>query len=105
MRAVAKIDESGFYLEPVLIGDGAPLPTGHAEITPFEGLHWPRWDGSGWVEGRPEAEIVASKAVVNAVGPPLRCLLSSIARENSERLARRHQTSEGAAVQYHCTTL
>ncbi len=51
------------------------------------------------------AEQRYSKAVVNAVGPPLRCLLSSIAREDSERPTRRRQTSEGAAVQYHCTTL
>jgi hypothetical protein len=49
--------------------------------------------------------VLSTKAVVNAVGPPLRCLLSSIAREDSERPTRPRQTSGGAAVQYHCTTL
>jgi hypothetical protein len=35
---------------------------------------------------------------------PFRCLLSSIAREASERPTRRRQTREEAEVQYHCTT-
>jgi Dodecin len=45
------------------------------------------------------------RAVVSAVGPPLRCLSLSIARDDSESPSRRRQRSKGAAVQYHCITL
>jgi hypothetical protein len=38
-------------------------------------------------------------------GPHLQCLLSSIAREASERPSRRRQSRQGVEVQYHCTTL
>ena len=46
-----------------------------------------------------------SRAIVNEVGPFLRCLLSRIRWEALERSTRYRQTREGAEVQYHCTTL
>ena len=49
--------------------------------------------------------IPAYKAVVNEVGPPPRCLLSSIAREASACPTRPPQTWQVAEVQYHCTPL
>jgi hypothetical protein len=46
-----------------------------------------------------------SKAVINEVGPPLRCLLLSTAREAPEHPTRQRQiTREGAGVHYRCTT-
>jgi hypothetical protein len=52
-----------------------------------------------------EASQTPSRAVVNAVGPPSRCLFSSMVQEDSQRPTRRRQTGEGAVVQYHCTAL
>jgi hypothetical protein len=59
MRAVAKIDAQGFFIEDVLLEDGAPLPVGCVEDRPPEGLYFPKWTGSAWVEGKPESEILA----------------------------------------------
>jgi hypothetical protein len=61
MRAVTKIDAQGLYLEDVLLEDGEALPEGCIESRPPEGFHRPRWDGSGWVEGKPESEIVEAR--------------------------------------------
>ncbi len=42
----------------------------------------------------PPPRSCTSKAVVNEIGPPLRCLPSSIARDPSERPTHRRQTQE-----------
>jgi hypothetical protein len=61
MRVVAKIDEGGFFTEDVLIEDDAPVPSGCIDLWPPEGFHAPKWNGSQWVEGKPEAEIVEAR--------------------------------------------
>lgn len=61
MGPVAKIDTEGFYVEDVLVGDDQELPAGCVGERPPEGLHTPRWTGSGWTEGKPEAEIVEAR--------------------------------------------
>jgi hypothetical protein len=57
-RLVAKVDTQGYFLEDVLLEDGAPLPASCIESRPPAGFHSPRWAVSEWVEGKPEAEIV-----------------------------------------------
>ncbi len=59
MRAVSKLDGQGNFAEDVLLKEGAPLPVGCIESRPPEGFHSPRWTGSGWTEGKPQAEILA----------------------------------------------
>jgi hypothetical protein len=62
MRVVSKIDEQGFFVEDVLLADNAALPSSeHVESRPPQGFHRPKWDGTSWVEGKPEEEIVESK--------------------------------------------
>lgn len=58
MRLVAKIDERGSFLEDVLLEDSEETPEGCIEERPPEGLHAPKWVGSEWAEGKPQAEIV-----------------------------------------------
>jgi hypothetical protein len=59
MRVVSKIDEQGFFLEDVLLDNDAPLPSSeHVESRPPQGFHKPKWDGTSWVEGKPEGEIL-----------------------------------------------
>jgi hypothetical protein len=58
MRAVARIDASGFFVSDVLLEDGEALPVGCVEDRPAQGFYLPRWTGSEWVESRPEAEIL-----------------------------------------------
>jgi hypothetical protein len=61
MRVVAKIDAQGMYLEDLLLEDDQPLPAGTVATRPPEGFHTPKWDGSAWVEGKPEEEILEAK--------------------------------------------
>jgi hypothetical protein len=60
MRVVAKIDDQGLYVEDVLLEDNQPLPAGTVAQRPPEGFHAPKWNGSEWLEGKSEEEIVAS---------------------------------------------
>jgi hypothetical protein len=58
MRMVAKVDAQGHFLEDVLLEDGASLPAGCIESRPPEGFYSPKWTGSEWAEGKPQAEIL-----------------------------------------------
>jgi hypothetical protein len=58
MRVVAKVDAQGSFVSDVLLEDGAPLPPGCIESRPPEGFYSPKWTGSEWVEGKPQAEIL-----------------------------------------------
>ncbi len=60
MRVVSRLDANGLFAEDVLLEDGQDLPAGCVEERPPEGFHAPRWDGSGWIEAKPEAEILAA---------------------------------------------
>jgi hypothetical protein len=55
VRAVAKIDGNGLFLEDVLIEDSAPIPQGCVPSRPPEGFHRPKWTGSAWVVGKPQS--------------------------------------------------
>jgi hypothetical protein len=61
MRVVSKTDLEGYFVEDVLLEDGAPLPASTVASRPPEGFHRPRWNGEpaggAWVEGKPAAEI------------------------------------------------
>ena len=61
MRIVARVDESGLFVEDVLVEDNAALPAGCVEARPPAGFHLPRWTGSTWTEGKPAAEILAAE--------------------------------------------
>ena len=61
MRVVARVDAAGRFVEDVLLEDGEALPEGCVETRPQDGFHVPRWTGSAWAEGKPDAEILASQ--------------------------------------------
>ena len=58
MRVVSRIGIGGFFVEDVLLEDGAPAPPDTVETRPPEGFYRPMWTGSAWAEGKPAAEIV-----------------------------------------------
>ena len=58
MRAVSKLDGQGNFAGDVLLGVDDPLPAGCIESRPPEGFHSPKWTGSVWEEGKPQAEIL-----------------------------------------------
>jgi hypothetical protein len=63
MRAVSKVDAQGNFLEDVLVEEDAPIPAGCVSARPPEGFYSPKWTGSTWVEGKPEAEILEAARV------------------------------------------
>jgi hypothetical protein len=58
MRIVSKIDAQGQFAHDVLLEDSEALPAGCIESRPPEGFYSPKWTVSGWVEGKPESEIL-----------------------------------------------
>jgi hypothetical protein len=58
MRAVSKVDAQGYFVSDVLLEDGEATPQGCIESRPPEGFYSPKWTGSEWVEGKPQAEIL-----------------------------------------------
>lgn len=63
MRTAAKIDAAGFFVEDVLLEDNEPGPAGVVESRPAEGFHRPKWDGSGWVEGKSVSELLVDAKI------------------------------------------
>lgn len=65
---ISRIDESGFYLEPVLVtqneidrhlNEEDEFTLGSVVIDGVqEGLHQPKWDGVSWVEGKADTELL-----------------------------------------------
>jgi hypothetical protein len=82
MIQVNRIDANGMFIEPMVLEDGQILTEtitdadGNVTIQPRadiisvpvpEGFHHPKWDGSQWVEGKTDAELLEiAKAVKNA---------------------------------------
>jgi hypothetical protein len=63
MIQVARIDSDGLYVEPVLLDDDTELFIQKDDlvgVTIPTGLHWPKWDGSEWIEGKPD-ELLETK--------------------------------------------
>jgi hypothetical protein len=56
-KQVFKIDDDGFYIEPVIVKDDEELGEKLIETPIPEGLFSPRWDGEKWVEGLTSEEI------------------------------------------------
>ncbi len=52
------MDGQNNFAGDVLLVEGAPLPAGCIESRPPEGFYAPRWSGSAWEEGKPQAEIL-----------------------------------------------
>lgn len=57
-RQVYKYDSSGFYVEPLLIGQYDLLPPNCVETAPTSDLYKAKWNGSDWLEGATDAELL-----------------------------------------------
>lgn len=56
-KQVYKIDDNGFYVEPVLVSVDEELTEDLVEIPFPNGLYRPQWTGSEWIEGATQEEI------------------------------------------------
>jgi hypothetical protein len=63
MKQVFRIDNNGFYIEPVIIGDNELVPFDCREDAPQEGFHKIKRNAAdnGWEEGLSQEEIEAIK--------------------------------------------
>lgn len=50
MKVVRRVDESGLFVEDVLIADDETVPPDCVEEGPPEGVRRARWDGAAWRE-------------------------------------------------------
>ncbi|MBU0665340.1 MAG: DUF4376 domain-containing protein [Proteobacteria bacterium] len=57
MRQIFRIDQSGLYLEDVILAPGVATPADCVEIQP-QGFNQPKWNGTTWVEGVEPEEII-----------------------------------------------
>lgn len=62
MKQVIRVDENGFYVEPVLIQDDAEIPADCVETPFIDGMYKPKWTGEEWIEGATQEEIDSIKA-------------------------------------------
>ena len=51
MRKVIRIDETGLFIEDVILQNTDEVPTDCIETPCEEGFILPKWDGEKWVEG------------------------------------------------------
>lgn len=70
MIQVYRIDEEGYFVEPVLVPDEKSIPEDCVTEFPSYGLFKPKWDGGRWVEGLSEEEIKAILEESNKPRPP-----------------------------------
>jgi hypothetical protein len=61
MKKVLKIDNSGLFIEDVLIEDDEITPSDCIETECPNGFYKPKWNGAQWAEGLTQAEIDAIK--------------------------------------------
>lgn len=58
MYQVSRIDEDGYFLEPVVVEEGVVLVDEDIVAVPVpEGFHRPQWDGEAWIEGMSSEDI------------------------------------------------
>lgn len=60
MRVVSRVDAGGVFAGDVLLEDDWETPENCVEARPPAGLYSPKWNGSGWFEGRPAGEVLAA---------------------------------------------
>lgn len=70
MVQVYRIDEEGYFVEPVLVPDEDSIPEDCVAEFPTYGLFKPKWDGEKWIEGLSEEEINAILEESNKPRPP-----------------------------------
>lgn len=59
MKKIIRIDETGLFIEDVLIKEDELIPTDCIEIYCPNGFYLPKWNGTEWVEGLTQDEIDA----------------------------------------------
>lgn len=78
MKKVIKIDNSGLFIEDVLLYDNDFIPD-NCIITPCpDGFYRPKWDGKQWIEDLTQDEIDEIKSSIPIPPPTLEDLASGL---------------------------
>ncbi|WP_027410375.1 hypothetical protein [Anoxybacteroides tepidamans] len=86
IKQVSRVDEAGFFIEPVLVDEKDTLSPDLIKTPVPEGFYKPRWDGTQWVEGMSEEEFNQLKANQPEPSP------------SSDELKLRVENVEGAVI-------
>jgi len=60
---VYKYNESGIFIEPIVINDNELLPLNITDIRPNDNLYRAKWTGGEWIEDMSQTEIDALNVV------------------------------------------
>lgn len=90
MKQVFRIDDQGFFVEPVMIAEDEELPGDCVDEMPPYGLYKPKYFGGQWVEGATPEEIEAIK------NPSLPKSDIEILKEENEALKERIELMQAA---------
>jgi hypothetical protein len=93
VKQVFKIDDDGFYVEPVIVSDNDELDGNLIETPIPEGFYRPKWDGEKWVEGLSQEEIEQLKQQ----NQPQPSEVELLKQENAE-LKQRLEAAESAII-------
>lgn len=92
-KQVSRIDDEGFFIEPVIIKEEVPISPDLIEIPVPEGLYKPKWNGTQWVEGLTLEEIEELKRLHQ----PQPSELDLLEQENAE-MKQRLEVAELAII-------
>lgn len=93
MRQVYKIDSNGFYVEPVILQDDESTPGDCLEVIPPEGFVKLQWNGTQWVEGMDQAELLPIKKEAKKIELNANCDNTIMAGFSSNALGVAHTYS------------
>lgn len=96
MKRYARIDtETGNFIEDVLFDDGViPTDSNIIMVDVPEGFHLPKWDGTQWVEGKTDAELLAI-AINNKLAELQNAAMTALATFQSTALGTMHTYLSG----------
>jgi N-methylhydantoinase B/oxoprolinase/acetone carboxylase alpha subunit len=66
-KQIYRIDQDGYFIEPVLINEDEKPPADCVEVFPTSGMYKQKWNGTAWIEGLSQAAINALKNVPQPV--------------------------------------
>jgi len=87
MKKVTRIDNTGLFIEDIMIEIGEPIPKDCIETPCQDGFYRPRWNGNSWIEGLTPQEI---EALINGqpdyvvIPDGLRDVIAQMNQTNSE---------------------
>lgn len=91
MKKVIRIDETGMFVEDVILTDEEATPSDCVDVECPAGFYKPKWNGAAWIEGLTQTEI---NTIVNVPKEPSsdEIIMLAIAELDAQREADKLET-------------